>query len=131
MPRVRVVADVSRQRRDAVRRCRLSWQVVRNFDLASLVKVHLETGFLHQARVMLAHLGHAVVGDTIYGQQEITNAFGARRTMLHAVSLQLGQVSGRCDPPRDFQQVLQFLERSGETGGPGGCGGPGGQVESA
>jgi 23S rRNA pseudouridine1911/1915/1917 synthase len=36
----------------------------------SLLELALETGRLHQIRVHLAHLGHPVVGDKIYGPDE-------------------------------------------------------------
>ena len=36
--------------------------------LASLVECRLETGRTHQIRVHLAHLGHPVVGDPVYGR---------------------------------------------------------------
>ena len=36
----------------------------------SLVRAMPETGRLHQIRVHLAHLGHPVVGDKIYGPDE-------------------------------------------------------------
>jgi 23S rRNA pseudouridine1911/1915/1917 synthase len=50
----------------------------------TLVECHLSTGRTHQVRVHLAHLGHPVVGDTLYGA-----APGAGRPLLHAASLRL------------------------------------------
>ena len=47
---------------------------------ASLVRCTLETGRTHQIRVHLASLGHAVIGDALYGR-----ATRARRGQLSAV----------------------------------------------
>ena len=35
--------------------------------LASLVRCELETGRTHQIRVHMAHIGHPLLGDSIYG----------------------------------------------------------------
>ena len=52
-------------------------------------RVHLEplTGRTHQLRVHLAHIGHAIVGDTLYASS--ANAAAAPRLLLHASELQL------------------------------------------
>jgi 23S rRNA pseudouridine1911/1915/1917 synthase len=35
--------------------------------MASLIECRLETGRTHQIRVHLAHIGHPVIGDPVYG----------------------------------------------------------------
>lgn len=52
-------------------------------------RVHLEplTGRTHQLRVHLAHIGHAIVGDTLYASSAVAAA--APRLLLHASELQL------------------------------------------
>ncbi len=37
--------------------------------LASLVRCRLETGRTHQVRVHMAHIGHPLLGDTVYGRR--------------------------------------------------------------
>lgn len=49
----------------------------------SSVELRPQTGRTHQLRVHLAHLGHPIVGDTLYGGQP------ADRLYLHAQSLEL------------------------------------------
>ena len=49
----------------------------------SLVEAELTTGRTHQVRLHLAHLGHAILGDPLYGRAR------APRLMLHATHLGL------------------------------------------
>ena len=53
---------------------RTEFDVERRFELDgakfSLLRVRLETGRKHQIRIHLAHIGHAVVGDKLYGGDE-------------------------------------------------------------
>ena len=44
------------------------YQVLERFgDVASLVQCNLETGRTHQIRVHMAHIGHPLLGDGVYG----------------------------------------------------------------
>lgn len=60
-------------------------EVVRQFDAYARVKLQLNTGRTHQIRVHLAHIGHPLVGDDLYGG--IRNIIS--RQALHCSKLQL------------------------------------------
>ena len=64
------------------------WRKLAEANGHTLVEFRPETGRTHQIRVhALAGLGHALLGDPIYGR-----AGGAPRTMLHAAGLKLERV---------------------------------------
>ena len=123
------------------REARTSWRRLWTDRLgrASLLAVRLHTGRTHQIRVHLAHIGHPLLGDPVYGPAQNAHwllqrdplAGLAPRQMLHAFRLVLRHPrSGetldlRCDPPEDFQTLLSALaadcQRVVITGLPG-CG---------
>ncbi len=55
------------------------------FSAAALVEASLLTGRTHQIRVHFAHIGHPVVGDSVYGRRR--EAWGMTRQALHAARL--------------------------------------------
>ncbi len=58
---------VSKEKKDA-KLARLSYEVLKENENYSLVKINLETGRHHQIRVQFASIGHPLVGDQKYGQ---------------------------------------------------------------
>ena len=52
---------------------------VARFDVCALVRVKLYTGRTHQVRVHLAHVGHPVLGDPVYGGAGPRGVSGPRR----------------------------------------------------
>ena len=92
------------------------WQVVKEFGgMYSLVKVGIETGRTHQIRVHMAHLGHPVIGDSLYGRGTGQKVFS--RQMLHASRLRfIHPITGDkldIEAPlwQDFLEVLNGLEQ--------------------
>jgi 23S rRNA pseudouridine1911/1915/1917 synthase len=73
------------------------YRVRERFRAHSLIQCNLETGRTHQIRVHMAHAGHPLVGDQLYGNglrlprgasQELIDALrGFRRQALHAEKL--------------------------------------------
>lgn len=57
-------------------------------DFATLVECRLKTGRTHQIRVHMSHLGHAIVGDPVYGRGR-----GGRK--LPAPAREVAQLLGR------------------------------------
>lgn len=43
------------------------WRVLERFGKYTLVEARLETGRTHQIRVHCKHIGHSIIGDTLYG----------------------------------------------------------------
>ena len=78
----------------------------------TMVELSLETGRTHQIRVHMAHIGHPIVGDVLYGvpEEELIT-----RQALHAVSLGFYHpVTGEAMKveaplPEDMQQLLEKL----------------------
>jgi len=88
---------------------RTHYRIKESYGRAALLEVEPETGRRHQIRVHLYHLGHPVLGDTLYGEDRPVG--GAPRLMLHASGVVIPW-GGRdlhlaCELPFDF---LNFLK---------------------
>lgn len=46
------------------------YTVIKRFERYTYVRLKLETGRTHQIRVHMAHIGHPVAGDTVYGHKK-------------------------------------------------------------
>ncbi|CAL93635.1 pseudouridylate synthase [Azoarcus olearius] len=81
----------------------------------TLVECRLQTGRTHQIRVHMAHLGHPLVGDPVYGPRRVTDSRvdGFSRQALHAFRLGLLHPASGEDMvwsaplPADFAALLE------------------------
>lgn len=68
------------------------YKVLESLGPAALVECRLETGRTHQVRVHMASIGHALLGDPVYGRvpprlKPLLAELGFRRQALHAAVL--------------------------------------------
>ncbi|MBW2658133.1 MAG: RluA family pseudouridine synthase [Deltaproteobacteria bacterium] len=86
----------------------------------SLLRLGIETGRTHQIRVHMAHLGHPVAGDQVYGGNRNNSTFS--RQLLHAHRLVLqhpvtADILDHLAPLwQDFSIVLRELGWKGQGG---------------
>ncbi len=96
------------------RRAVTHWEVLARYNGATHVRCRLETGRTHQIRVHMAHIGHPILGDTVYGAKKPVP--GLTGQCLHAVGLRFihpctGEaVSLSCELPEEFKAYLRKLE---------------------
>ena len=91
------------------------WEVVKRYRGYTHIRCKLETGRTHQIRVHMAHIGHPILGDTVYGRKK--PELGQDSQCLHAGALCFKHPrDGRpvmvfAPLPEYFTQVLEKLER--------------------
>ena len=89
------------------------WTVLERFPGFTYVECRLETGRTHQIRVHMAHIGHPILGDTVYGAKRAVP--GLQGQCLHAVGLRFRHprtgemVELSCPLPEAFRTQLRKL----------------------
>ena len=77
------------------------WEVVKRYRGYTHIRCQQETGRTHQIRVHMAHIGHPILGDTVYGRKK--PELGQDSQCLHAGALCFQH-------PRDGRPVMVFAE---------------------
>ena len=91
------------------------WEVIARYRGYTHVRCKLETGRTHQIRVHMAHIGHPILGDTVYGRKK--PELGQDSQVLHAGILCFSHprdghpVVVMADLPEYFKEVLEKLKR--------------------
>ncbi|MDZ7596020.1 MAG: 23S rRNA pseudouridine(1911/1915/1917) synthase RluD [Thiobacillus sp.] len=92
------------------------YEVVERFPGLTLLRCKLETGRTHQIRVHMQHIGHPLVGDSVYSASRRSHlripfprqALHAERLgLIHPVTQEFMQ--WECPLPPDFAALLQAL----------------------
>lgn len=98
------------------RRAVTHWEVLERFRGYTFLRCRLETGRTHQIRVHLAHIGHPILGDTVYGRKK--PEFGLEGQCLHARELTFvhpatgERMTLSCPLPEYFEDILRKLRES-------------------
>lgn len=95
------------------------WRVLEDFGVAAFLSLKLDTGRTHQIRVHMAHIGHPLAGDLVYGGVNAYKLPGMKvlRHMLHARLLGFKHpltgeyIEITAEPPEDMQNVLELLRK--------------------
>lgn len=82
-----------------------AYRVLEQGQKYSLLELKPTTGRTHQLRVHLSHLGHPIIGDTLYGGE------GAERLFLHAYQLEITlpnreRKAFEASVPPEFDRIL-------------------------
>jgi 23S rRNA pseudouridine1911/1915/1917 synthase len=96
------------------------WKLLQPLGDAALVECRLETGRTHQIRVHMASIGHALLGDPVYGgsgklHAKLLKELGFQRQALHAADLSFThpvtkrKLSFASPMPPDMQELIRTL----------------------
>jgi 23S rRNA pseudouridine1911/1915/1917 synthase len=96
------------------------YRMLRPLHESALVECRLETGRTHQVRVHMASIGHALLGDPVYGRsrpahRELLKRLKFERQALHAAELGFihpvtgESLSFKSAVPSDMQELLSAL----------------------
>lgn len=113
-----VDAPIARKTGSAIERCVsldghtaiTHYKVIKRYGQYTLLEMTLETGRTHQIRVHMAHIGHPLAGDWLYGTEDKEKV---PRQMLHSCYLSLTHpVTGekmewRCDMTEDMEKFIK------------------------
>lgn len=110
-----IEAPIARKEGSIIERCvsadgkyaKTAYKVLRRYKDRTLVQLRLFTGRTHQIRVHLAHIGHPLYNDNLYGTPgpQSRHALHAwRLSFIHPVSDQLLEVTREL--PKDLRKII-------------------------
>ncbi len=108
---------------DDFQKSELDYSVIKKSEKYSLVKINLKTGRFNQIRAQFSHIGHPIVGDTLYGAKKPTgtltlslpamrdsnssNGIGLCATEIEFKTATTGEVKKiKIDYPKEWDRVM-------------------------
>ncbi len=98
------------------------YKTIEEFSGFTYAKMELETGRTHQIRVHMSHIGHPIMGDTVYGGGKTPFEKAHKPLidgqMLHAKELSFPHprtkeiVRFECPLPENFEKILDILKET-------------------
>lgn len=87
------------------------WQVIKSNGENTLLKINLETGRTHQIRVHFSHIGHPLLGDSLYGGNcnQITRQALHCKTIYFAHPVTEKPMIIDSNFPEDFYQIKGLI----------------------
>lgn len=109
-------APIARKENSIIERCIAEsgasaithYEVIKSYNNYSVVKCILQTGRTHQIRVHMAHIGHPLLGDTLYGlpspliNRQALHAY--KITFIHPITKQKLEFTAKI--PADFENLI-------------------------
>jgi 23S rRNA pseudouridine1911/1915/1917 synthase len=100
--------DIVRVVHPSGKECITEYKAEKKYNNMTLVKLKLITGRTHQIRVHMKHIGHPIVGDTLYGD----NSSLIDRQALHCYKMKFKQpvtnedIIITCSIPEDMKKLM-------------------------
>lgn len=101
--------DIIRTVHTSGKECITEYKAEKRYNNMTLVKLKLITGRTHQIRVHLKHIGHPIVGDTLYGNESLL----IDRQALHCYEMKFKhpitnkELIITCPMPEDMKRVIE------------------------
>ena len=89
------------------------YKVIERFPACTFLDINIETGRTHQIRVHMAHIGHPIVNDTMYGGKKLP--VKTKEQVLQAYSLKfvspfdMSEHTIELEPDDDIIKTLNYL----------------------
>lgn len=98
--------------RPAGRRALSHYEVLREVDGFSLLRIKIETGRTHQIRVHMTHINHPLLGDPVYGN--VKHKFNLSHQLLHCGKIGFKDMDGsyvtyEASPHEEFLKYQKIL----------------------